>query len=186
MKNVNFFDQRKTLDELGLSISKNNYEESLNIINKLSLYSPFKTKIFVQLFINAWSAKIISLLDNNSFLDASIRIRSLYLLTTNNKSFNILVNKYFNDKNEIKYFNKLKNFDKATHLGLKSQYFYQINNYKLAETHSKLCINECITLSKKEKFNIEINILVKKCLKNISNIKNSRSILEKFIKCDKN
>tara|TARA_Y100000590_G_scaffold466518_1_gene642213 strand:- start:19552 stop:20112 length:561 start_codon:yes stop_codon:yes gene_type:complete len=182
MKSTNFIDQRKILDELGLSISKNNYEESLNIINKLCLYSPFKTKIFVQLFINAWSAKIINLLDNNLFLDASKRIRSLYLLTINNKSFNILVNKYFNDKSEIKYFKKLKDFDKATHLALKSHYFYQIKNFKLAESYSKSCINECLKLLKKEKINLEINILVKKCLKNISSVENSRFMLEKFIK----
>ena len=55
------FNQKLFLDQLGSYISKDNYEESLQKLRELCIYHPFRTQIFVQVFIQAWCEKIINM-----------------------------------------------------------------------------------------------------------------------------
>ena len=59
--------QKKLLEKLGLCISNDNLKNSIEILNQLCICSPFQTQVFVQVFINAWSGKILNMIDNNSF-----------------------------------------------------------------------------------------------------------------------
>ena len=84
------FSQKLFLDQLGSNISEDNYEDSLQKLRELCIYNPFRTQIFVQVFIQAWCGKIINMLNNNFFNDASSRINSLYMLVKNNSNLNKL------------------------------------------------------------------------------------------------
>ena len=86
MKKENF-NQKLFLDQLGLDIEKDNYEESIQKLRQLCIHNPFRTQEFVQVYIHAWSGKILSMLDDKSFNIASTRIRSLYTLVIYNKIF---------------------------------------------------------------------------------------------------
>ena len=68
MKKKKFFNEKIFLDQCGLYISKDNYEQSLQVLYQLCLFSPYKTQLFTHLFINIWCAKILNLLENK-YLD---------------------------------------------------------------------------------------------------------------------
>jgi len=173
--------QDQLLKKLGLNISKNNYKESLNTLNKLCFYFPFKTQIFVQVFLNAWCAKILNMLDKNSFDDASLRIRSIYLLIISNKAFNNLLQIYFKKEEKLKYSIKLKNFDKALYFSMQSQYFYQNRKYENAELCVKKSLKEIKIFLKKKSLESDSWLLVRKCIKNVKNKKLASLILEDFL-----
>ena len=91
MSEKNIFNQKEVLDELGLNISNNNFKLSLKNLNILCLKNPFKTQSFVQVFFNAWCAKILNMINNNNLNDAGTRIRSLFVTLKYNNAFNKLL-----------------------------------------------------------------------------------------------
>ena len=62
MNKKKVFNQKLFIDQLGVCISKNNYEESLQKLRELCINSPFNTQAFIQVFIRAWCEKIINML----------------------------------------------------------------------------------------------------------------------------
>ena len=104
MNKKKVFNQKLFLDQLGVCISKNNYEESLQKLRELCINSPFNTQAFIQVFIRAWCEKIINMLNNNVFENASLRINSLYMLVKYNNYLNKLINIYFEKINKKEVF----------------------------------------------------------------------------------
>ena len=175
------FNQKLFLDQLGSNISEDNYEESLQKLRELCIYNPFRTQIFVQVFIQAWCGKIINMLNNNFFNDASSRINSLYMLVKNNSNLNKLINIYFEkiDKKEI--FSNLENHNKAIHLSMQSQYFYQINKHDDAEKSTQQCFEIIMKFFKSKNNSTDFWLLIQKNLKNIKNKKKSEILLKKIL-----
>ena len=89
------FNQKTLLEKLGTDIDGNKYEESKKNLLELCNLNPFQTQKFVEVYMQAWCAKIINMINNKSFDDAGLRIRSFYILITYNKSFNKLILFYF-------------------------------------------------------------------------------------------
>jgi len=172
------FNQKLLLDQLGLSISKDNYEESLQKLNQLCVFNPFRTQQFVQVFINAWCAKILSMLDNKLFDVASLRIRLLYVAVIYNKAFNKLLTIYFDKINNSKASSFLENYDKLIYLSMQAQYFYQKGIHDKAEKSVKKCFEELISFFKNKSQSDDGWLLVRKCLKNIKDKKKAKALLE--------
>mgnify|MGYP006166907401 FL=1 len=173
--------QKKLLEKLGLCISNDNLKNSIEILNQLCICSPFQTQVFVQVFINAWSGKILNMIDNNSFDTAGSRIRSLYMIVKVNKTFNKLIVIYFEKINDNSFFPKLKSFDKIIYLSMRSQYFYHTNKHEKAEKIVEECFKAIKNIIKKNEQNNDIWLLVRKCLKNIKNKKKSEYLLEQIL-----
>ena len=91
MSAKNTFNQKIFLDMLGVNISNNNFEKSIKNLSILCSRSPFKAQAFVQVFFNAWCAKILNMIDNNNLDNAGARIRSLFVILKYNKAFDKLI-----------------------------------------------------------------------------------------------
>ena len=178
--------QKKYLDQLGLSISRDEFDKSIEKLKRLCLFYPFKTQIYVQLFINAWCAKILSMLEKKSFDIVGSRIRSLYMLITFNRSFDKLIKIYFEKIKKEKNFKKLKNFDEAIYFSLESQYFFQKAQYIDAELSARKCLEKIEYFFKKKYQVNESWLLVRKCLKNIKDKNKANEILKKILKINEN
>jgi hypothetical protein len=171
------FNQKLLLDQLGLCISKDNYDESIQKLNQLCVYNPFRTQQFVQVFINAWCAKMLSMLDDKLFDAVSLRIRLLYVLVIYNKTFNNLLTIYF-DKVNNKVLSVLENYDRLIYLSMQSQYFYQKGMHEKAENSVKKCFEELTVFFKSKSQFDDGWLLVRKCLKNIKDKKKAKMLLE--------
>ncbi len=181
MKKIFFFNQKSFLDQLGVCISKNNYEESLQKLKELCINSPFNTQAFIQVFIRAWCEKILNMLNNDAFENARLRINSLYMLIKHNSYLNKLINIYFEKINKKEIFSNLKDNDKAIYLSMQSQYFYQINKHDDAEKCVQQCLDIIIKISKRKKNSIDFWLLLQKSLKNVKNKKKSEIFLKKIL-----
>jgi len=176
-----FFNQKSFLDQLGVCISKDNYEESLQKLKELCINSPFNTQAFIQVFIRAWCEKILNMLNNDAFENARLRINSLYMLIKHNSYLNKLINIYFEKINKKEIFSNLKDIDKAIYLSMQSQYFYQINKHDDAEQSVQQCLDIIIKISKRKKNSIDFWLLLQKSLKNVKNKKKSEIFLKKIL-----
>ena len=181
MNKKKVFNQKLFLDQLGVCISKNNYEESLQKLRELCINSPFNTQAFIQVFIRAWCEKIINMLNNNVFENASLRINSLYMLVKYNNYLNKLINIYFEKINKKEVFSNLKDNDKAIYLSMQSQYFYQINKHDDAEKSVQQCFDIIIKLSKRKKTSTDFWLLLQKSLKNVRKKKKSEIFLTQIL-----
>ena len=180
MKKENF-NQKLFLDQLGIDIENDNYKESLKKLQQLCIYNPFRTQQFVQVYINVWCAKILNMLDNKSFDIASSRIRALYMLIIYNKAFNKLITIYFSKIEQEKILQTLGNYDKAVHLSMQSQYFYQNGQYDEVEKYVLQCFEEIKVLFKNKSQISDCWFLIRKCLKNIKDKKRAEVLLKKIL-----
>ena len=180
MKKENF-NRKFFLDQLGKDISKGNYEKSMQNLKQLCIYSPFQTQQFVQVYINAWCVKILSMLDNQSFNNAGFKIRSLYMLVIYNKAFNKLITIYFNKIEQEKILQTLGNYDKAVHLSMQSQYFSQNGQHDVVEKYVLQCFEEIKVLFKNKSQFSDCWLLIRKCLKNIKDKKRAEVLLKKIL-----
>ena len=180
MKNENF-NQKSFLDKLGLDISQDNYEESIQRLQQLCIYNPFQAQQFIQIYLNAWCFKIQSMLNNKSFNVAGSRIRSLYMLVIYNKVFNRLITIYFDKIKQEKFFQTLENYHRTIHLSMESQYFYQKGQYDEAEKSVIKCFEGI-----KKNFNNKSHLndswlLIRKCLKNINDKEKAEVLLKEIL-----
>ena len=174
------FNQKILLDQLGLCISKDNYNDSIKKLNELCICNPFRTQQFVQVFINAWCAKILKMIDDKFYVDAGSRIRLLYTVVIYNKAFDNLIAIYFEKIDKEKIFSSLKSYDKSIHLSMESQYFYQRGENIKAEKSAKRCFEELISFLKNKSQVNDGWLLVRKSLKNIKDKKKAADHLEKI------
>ena len=177
-----FFDQRYYLDQLGLSISKDNFNESKKILKELCIFSPFNTQNFVQVFINAWCVKILNMIENKLYDNAGTRIRSLFILVKHNISFNKLVVIYFAKVNEKSSYSNLDNYEKVIFFSMQSQYFYQIGKHNDAENSVFQCFKYIKKIYKKNSEYSDIFFLIQKCLKSVKNKKKGEDLLNSILK----
>jgi hypothetical protein len=175
------FDEQFYLDQLGSDVGKDDYESSLQKLNKLCINRPFKTPLFVKAFEQAWCMKTLNLLKNNYFDEAGIRMRSIYMFIKYSKAFNQLVVIYFEKIGEKEISKSLEGHDKAIHLSMQSQYFYQKGEYEKANN----CVIECFK-EIKPFFNEKVNnsnvwLLIQKSLKNIKDKKIGEDFLNQIL-----
>ena len=182
MSEKNIFNQKVVLDKLGLDISSNNFEGSLKNLNILCSKNPFKTQSFVQVFFNAWSGKILNMIDKNNLNDAGMRMRSLFVTVKYNNAFNKLLIIYLDKVVKNKVEQNLKNDEKAVNFSMLSYYFHEVKNYDQAERMVINCFQEI-------KRNLENNpissttwLLIQKSLKNIRNKKKAEELLIDILK----
>jgi hypothetical protein len=175
------FDEKTVLNQLGIDVSKDDYEESIKKLNKLCIHEPFKTQLFVQAFERAWCIKILDLLNKNYIDEAGIRIRLIYMNIKYNKIFNQLIKRYFEKINHEKILGFLENRDKAIHLAMQSQYFYQENQYSEANKSVKNCFDEIKIFFNKNFGDSEAWLLIQKSLKNINDKKISEDLLNQIL-----
>ena len=172
---------QKILDQLGLDISKDNYKKSMQKLNQLCTYNPYQTQQFVQIYIHAWCKKILTMLDNKSFNIAGLRIRCIYMLVIYNKTFSKLITIYFDKVEKKEILQTLGNYDRAVHLSMLSQYFYQKGLYNKAEKNVLQCFEEIKKIFKKKSQFSDGWILIKKCLKNIKNKEKAEVLLKQIL-----
>ncbi len=175
------FNEQFYLDQLGTDVSKNDYEGSLQKLNELCINRPFKTPLFVKAFEQAWCMKTLNLIKNNYFDEAGIRMRSIYMIVKYSKAFNQLLEIYFEKIRKKEIHNFLKGNDKAIHLSMESQYFYQKGEYEKANKSVIECFKEI-----KKIFNEKVNssnvwLLIQKSLKNIRNKKIGEDFLNQIL-----
>ena len=121
------------------------------------------------------------MLDKKLFNIASVRIRSLYMLIVYNKAFSKLITIYFRKINQEKIFKTLGNYDRAVHLSMQSQYFFQERQYDEVEKSVLQCFEEIKKLFKNQsKFN-DGWLLIRKCLKNIKDKEKAEVFLKKIL-----
>ena len=175
------FNQKTLLEKLGTDIDGNKYEESKKNLLELCNLNPFQTQKFVEVYMQAWCAKIINMINNKSFDDAGLRIRSFYILITYNKSFNKLILFYFEKLKKKNNLENLSNFDSTIHLSMESYYYYQQGKYDLAEKSALDCLGDIEkNLSKKLNYD-DYFLLIKKSLKNIRDKNKAEYILDKIL-----
>jgi len=175
------FDEKFYLDQLGIDVSKNDYEASLQKLNKLCINKPFKTPLFVKAFEQAWCIKTLNLLKNNYFDEAGIRMRSIYMFIKYSKAFNQLVAIYFEKINEKEIYKSLEDHDKAIHLSMQSQYFYQRGEYDKANKSVTGCFKEIRKIFNEKVNNSNIWLLIQKSLKNIRDKKIGEDFLNQIL-----
>ena len=132
MKKIKEFDEKFFLDQLGLDVSKNHYDQSIQKLNKLCINKPFKTQFFVKAFEQAWCLKILDFLNKNDLKETGRRMRSIYLFVRHNKTFDQLIKIYFQKVNKNDYNKSLGGLDGIIYLSMQSQYFYQNKEYEKA------------------------------------------------------
>ena len=121
------------------------------------------------------------MLDDKSFDIASTRVRSLYTLVIYNKIFSKLITVYFDTIEQEKIFQTLENYDKAVHLSMRSQYFYQKGRHDDAEKTVLQCLEEIKKLSKNKSQFSSVWLLIRKCLKNIKDKRKAEVLLKKIL-----
>ena len=175
------YDPQLTLDKCieNISLDKNN--DAIQILHNLCLDNPFSTQQFTRAFISSWCETIIRMLDNQQFDIAGTRIRWLYMLIMYHKLFSALIQRYFDKTKSKKIFETLKGREKAIHLSMKSQYFYQNGQYNEAEECASRCISETKDLLENEAQRSDGWLLVKKSLRNIKDSGKARIILEQIL-----
>jgi len=176
------FNQRYYLDQLGVSISKDNFEDSIKLLNQLCIYTPFNTQTFVQVFVNAWCAKILNMIENQLYDNAGLRLRSLFILVKYNNSFNKLIVIYFEKINEKKVLLNLNDYQKAIYFSMQSQYFYQIGKHNKTEYSVFQCFEYIKKIYKKKPEHSDIWFIIQKCLKSIQNKKKGEDLLSSILK----
>ena len=182
MSEKNIFNQKEVLDELGLNISNNNFKLSLKNLNILCLKNPFKTQSFVQVFFNAWCAKILNMINNNNLNDAGTRIRSLFVTLKYNNAFNKLLIIYLDKVVKNKVIQDLKNEEKAVNFSMLSYYFHEVKNYDEAERMVISCFQELKKNLETSPVSSTTWFLIQKSLKNIRNKKKAEELLINILK----
>ena len=182
MSEKNIFNQKEVLDELGLNISNNNFKLSLKNLNILCLKNPFKTQSFVQVFFNAWCAKILNMINNNNLNDAGTRIRSLFVTLKYNNAFNKLLIIYLDKVVRNKVIQDLKNEEKAVNFSMLSYYFHEVKNYDEAERMVISCFQELKKNLETSPVSSTTWFLIQKSLKNIRNKKKAEELLINILK----
>ena len=182
MSEKNIFNQKEVLDELGLNISNNNFKLSLKNLNILCLKNPFKTQSFVQVFFNAWCAKILNMINNNNLNDAGTRIRSLFVIVKHNNAFNKLLIIYLDKVVKNKVIQDLKNEEKAVNFSMLSYYFHEVKNYDEAEHMVISCFHELKKNLENSAVSSTTWLLIQKSLKNIRNKKKAEELLTNILK----
>ena len=182
MSEKNIFNQKEVLDELGLNISNNNFKLSLKNLNILCLKNPFKTQSFVQVFFNAWCAKILNMINNNNLNDAGTRIRSLFVTLKYNNAFNKLLIIYLDKVVKNKVIQDLKNEEKAVNFSMLSYYFHEVKNYDEAERMVISCFQELKKNLETSPVSSTTWLLIQKSLKNIRNKKKAEELLTNILK----
>lgn len=182
MSEKNIFNQKEVLDELGLNISNNNFKLSLKNLNILCLKNPFKTQSFVQVFFNAWCAKILNMINNNNLNDAGTRIRSLFVIVKHNNAFNKLLLIYLDKVVKNKVIQDLKNEEKAVNFSMLSYYFHEVKNYDEAEHMVISCFYELKKNLENSTVSSTTWLLIQKSLKNIRNKKKAEELLTNILK----
>ena len=173
--------QETKLNELGTHISQDNYDESIKKLKELCILNPFKTQIFIHLFIEAWSAKLNQMIKDKNLVVVGIRIRSLYMLVINNRSFNLLIQNYFNNIDSEKVINLLENYNQSIHLAMQSQFFYSNTSFDESEKITIQLFKKIKKLLKNKLHSNDSWLLIRKALKNIKDKKKARLILEQFL-----
>jgi len=173
--------QEKKLNELGIYISRDNYDLSIKKLKELCILNPFKTQIFIHLFVEAWSAKLNQMIKEKNLVVVGIRIRSLYMLVMNHKSFNLLVQNYFNNIDSEKVINLLEHINQTIHLAMQSQFFYMSSSFDESEKTAILLFKKIKKLLKSKLHSNDAWLLIRKALKNIKDKKKARLILEQFL-----
>ena len=175
------FNQKILLEKLGADIDGNKYEESKKHLLELCNHNPFQTQKFIEVYMQAWCAKIINMINNKSFDKAGLRIRSFYMLITYNKSLNKLILLYFEKLQKENNLENLLNFSKTIHLSMESYYYYQQGKYDLAEKSALDCLEELEkNLAKKLNYD-DCFLLIKKSLKNIRDKNKAEYILDRIL-----
>ena len=175
------FNPQLALNKCIENISLDKRSVTVKILCNLSINDPFSTQKFVKIFIDNWCETINRMLNSKQFDIAGTRIRWLYMQIIHHKPFNLLIQKYFNKIKNKKIFEKLKGYEKAVHLAMKSQYFYENNQYNEAEDCSRQCINEIKIFLKNKTLRSDGWLLVKKSLRNIKDSGKARIILEQIL-----
>ena len=103
------------------------------------------------------------------------------MLVTFDETFNVLLQRYFDCVNNEEYVETLGVRERAAHLSMQSQYFYQKGQYDKAEGCARKCVNKTKTLLEDETQCDDGWLLIKKCLKNIKNPARARRLLEQLL-----
>ena len=179
-------DQKTLLDKIGFDIDNNKYEESIKHLHDLCNHNPFQTQKFIEVYMQAWCSKISNMLNNKSFYEASTRIKTFYMLLPHNHSLNKLIILYFEKIKKENDLKKLIDFNSSIHLSMESYYYYQKNEYELAEKSAFKCL-ENLKKDLKSKLNFSENLLlIKKSLKNINDKNKAENILNQILVIIKN
>ena len=175
------FDPQLVLDQCFAEISLDNYSDAARIMDNLCLNRPYNTQQYIRTFIDRWCQAIMHMLDNQQFDIASQRIRWLYTRITDHKPFDALIQRYFEETKNEKTFATMDGHEKAVHLSMQSQYFYQNGQYNEAEECAKRCVNETRALLQSEFGHDDAWLLVKRSLKNIKDSEKARRVLEQLL-----
>ena len=175
------FNQKILLDKLGANIDDNKYKDSQKHLLELCNYNPFQTQKFIEVYMQAWCSKIANMINNKSFNEAGLRIRSFYMLITYNKSLNKLILVYFEKLKKENNLENLVNFNRTIHLSMESYYYYQQGKYDLAQKSALNCLEDL-----EKNFIKKINyddcfLLIKKSLKNIRDKNKAEYILDRIL-----
>ena len=180
-KGIKPFNPQLAFNKCVENISQDKHAETVKILHNLCINDPFGTQKFVKVFIDSWCETIDRMLNGKQFNIAGIRIRWLYMQTIHHKPFNLLVQKYFRKIKDKKIFEKLKGYEKAVHLAMKSQYFYENSQYNEAEDCSRQCVGEIKILLKNKTQRSDGWLLLKKSLRSIKDSEKARIILEQIL-----
>ena len=175
------FDPQLVLDQCFAEILLDNYSDATRIMDNLCLNRPYNTQQYIRAFIDRWCQAIMHMLDNQQFDIARQRIRWLYMRITDHKPFDALIQRYFEETKNEKTFTTMGGHEKAVHLSMQSQYFYQNGQYNEAEECAKRCVNETRALLESECGHDDAWLLVKKSLKNIKDSEKARNVLEQLL-----
>ena len=88
---------------------------------------------------------------------------------------------YFNKIEKEKIFQTLGNYDRAVHLSMQSQYFYQKGQYDEVEKSVLQCFEEIKKLFKNKSQSSDGWLLIRKCLKNIKDKEKAEVILKQIL-----